>query len=459
VRDFRADSRAKFRAANAALANQSHLCLHRYSKEQDVAVRTIFAVSFAGALLTGAAFAASVAQPKPADVLNTYSDLAQAMYEDSLTTGKALQAAVNAFLADPTEARLVAARNAWKAARVPYLQTEAFRFGNAIVDDWEGEVNSWPLDEGLIDYVSPSYGKSSDENPLYTLNIIANKQLRIGAKQLNASVIDKNLLRQLQHAQGVEANVATGYHAIEFLLWGQDLHGTGPGAGERPASDYNVKACTHGNCDRRAQYLKAVTDLLVEDLADMAGNWAASGKARKELAAKGQNGGLSTILTGIGSLSYGEMAGERMKLGLILHDPEEEQDCFSDNTHNSHYYDELGISGIWRGRYTRVNGSVVQGPGFRDYVMAKNPDVAKRMDDRIADSLTKIKLIKDTGDSGKMAYDQMIGSGNAAGNKLVQDAIDALIAQTRADEAVVAALGLKISLEGSDSLDNPSSVR
>ena len=421
-------------------------------------MRAILAVCLAGALLSGAAFAASVAQPKPGDVLNTYGDMAQAMYEDSFTTAKALQAAVNAFLADATPTKLAAARNAWKAARIPYMQTEGFRFGNPIVDEWEGEVNSWPLDEGLIDYVAASYGKNSDENPLYTLNIIANKQIRIGAKQVNASVIDKNLLRQLQQAQGVEANVATGYHAIEFLLWGQDLHGTGPGAGERPASDYDLKTCTHGNCDRRAQYLKAATDLLIDDLATMAANWTAGGKARKELAAKGQNGGLSTILTGIGSLSYGEMAGERMKLGLILHDPEEEQDCFSDNTHNSHYYDELGIANIWHGRYTRVNGAVVQGPSFRDYTMAKNPEIAKRMDDHIADALAKIKLIKDTGDSGRMAYDQMIGKGNAAGNKLVQDAIDALIAQTRADEAVVAALGLKISLERSDSLDNPSSV-
>jgi putative iron-regulated protein len=152
------------------------------------------------------------------------------------------------------------------------------------------------------------------------------------------------------------------------------------------------------------------------------------------------------------------MAGERMKLGLILHDPEEEQDCFSDNTHNSHYYDELGINEVWSGRYTRVNGSVVQGPSFRDYAMAKNPEVAKRMDVRLADTLAKIKKIKDMGDSGKMAYDQMIAKGNTAGNQMVQDAIDALIAQTRADEAVVAALGLKISLEGSDSLDHPSSV-
>jgi putative iron-regulated protein len=220
-----------------------------------------------------------------------------------------------------------------------------------------------------------------------------------------------------------------------------------------------LKTCTHGNCDRRGQYLKAVTGLLVDDLAEMTANWETGGKARKELAAKGQDGGLSTILTGIGSLSYGEMAGERMKLGLILHDPEEEQDCFSDNTHNSHYYDELGMNEIWRGRYVRTNGSVVQGPSFRDYTAAKNAAVAKRMDDRIADALAKIKLIKDAGDSGKMAYDQMIASGNVAGNKMVQDAIDALIAQTRADEAVVAALGLKISLEGSDHLDKPSTTR
>jgi len=427
--------------------------------ERDLSMRgVLFACLAGGLMLSGAAFAASV-PPKPADVLNTYQDIAHAMFEDSFTAGKTLQASVDAFLAEPTPAKLAAARTAWKAARVPYLQSEGFRFGNAIVDEWEGRVNSWPLDEGLIDYVAASYGTKSDENPLYTANVIAHKQIRIGAKQVDATVIDKKFLRQLQQAQGVEANVAIGYHAIEFLLWGQDLHGTGPGAGERPASDYDLKACTHGNCDRRGQYLKAVTGLLVDDLAEMTANWAAGGKARKELAAKGQDGGLSTILTGIGSLSYGEMAGERMKLGLILHDPEEEQDCFSDNTHNSHYYDELGMSEIWRGRYVRTNGSVVQGPSFRDYTAAKYAAVAKRMDDRIADALAKIKLIKDAGDSGKMAYDQMIASGNTVGNKMVQDAIDALIAQTRADEAVVAALGLKISLEGSEHLDKPSTTR
>ena len=280
----------------------------------------------AAALAAHVAAAPAPAAPTTAAVLTTYGDIAHAMYEDSLSSARTMQTAINSFLANPTPATLTAARNAWKTARVPYLQTEGLRFGNAIVDEWEPKVNAWPLDEGLIDYVAQSYGTTSDENPLYTLNVIANRQIRIGARQVNASVINANLLRTLQMAQGVEANVATGYHAIEFLLWGQDLHGTGPGAGERPATDYSTTACTHGNCDRRAAYLRTATELLIADLTEMTADWALGGKARAELAAKGTNGGLATILTGLGSMSYGELAGERMKLGLILHDPEEEQD-------------------------------------------------------------------------------------------------------------------------------------
>src|SRR5689334_18108529 len=144
-----------------------------------MALRSAFVavLLLSGSVLAVPAGAASPA-PKPAEVLKTYGDIAHAAYADSLTTAKSLQTAVAAFLADPTTAKLNAARAAWKAARVPYAQTEGYRFGNAIVDEWEGEVNSWPLDEGLIDYVAASYGTSSDENPLYTLNVIAKKQIR-----------------------------------------------------------------------------------------------------------------------------------------------------------------------------------------------------------------------------------------------------------------------------------------
>ncbi len=410
-------------------------------------------------LSAGSAHAAQPAALAPAAVLTSYSDVGQATFEDSLATARALATAVNALLANPTPATLTAARNAWKAARVPYLQSEGMRFGNAVIDEWEGRVNAWPLDEGLMDYVAPSYGTTSDENPLYALNVISKTQIRIGARQVNATTIDKALLRQLQEANGVESNVATGYHAIEFLLWGQDLNGTGPGAGNRPATDFNTRMCTNGNCARRAAYLKAAVELLVDDLAEMSTSWAANGAARRALLAKGANGGLATILTGLGSLSYGELAGERMKLGLILHDPEEEQDCFSDNTHNSHYYDQVGMMNLWRGTYRRSDGRVTSGSSIRDYAMARDAATAQRVDAAMNTTLARLKTIKDTADSGRMAYDQMIGPNNAAGNKMVQDAIDALIAQTRAIEGVVTTLGLKIAVEGSDSLDNPAAVQ
>src|SRR3990172_9480682 len=162
-------------------------------------------------LATGLFLAAAPALAAPASKggLKTYADIAQAGYADSLDTAKTLKVGVDAFIAKPTEDNLRAARAAWIAARIPYMQTEAYRFGNAIVDDWEGRVNAWPLDEGLIDYVASSYGTESAENELYVANVIANPTLTIGGKKLDASTITKELLTgTLQEAGGVEANIA-----------------------------------------------------------------------------------------------------------------------------------------------------------------------------------------------------------------------------------------------------------
>jgi putative iron-regulated protein len=399
------------------------------------------------------------AQSTPKDVIKTYADIAQAGYGDSLDTAKTLKLAVDAFLAGPTEDGLRAARAAWIAARIPYMQTEAYRFGNAIVDDWEGKVNAWPLDEGLIDYVASSYGTESAENELYVANVIANTTLTIGGKKLDTSKITKELLAEtLQEAGGVEANVATGYHAVEFLLWGQDLNGTGPGNGARPASDFDTKNCTNGNCARRAQYLRAATDLLVDDLAWVAEQWGASGEARKTLEQGGDEAGLTAIMTGLGSLSYGELAGERMKLGLMIHDPEEEHDCFSDNTHASHFFDALGIRNVYLGTYRRVDRSLLAGPSISDLVKAKSPEVDAEVRaklDATMDAMNALYLRALTTES----YDQMIGEGNDAGNAVVERVVESLLDQTKSLERAVAVLDLKaIEFEGSDSLDDPTKV-
>jgi putative iron-regulated protein len=406
-----------------------------------------------GALMAGAALAQA---PADADVLKTYGDIALAGYEDALTAADALDEAVDVFLAAPTEDNLAKAKDAWKAARIPYQQTEAFRFGNAIVDEWEGRVNAWPLDEGLIDYVDASYGTESDENGLYTANVIANPKITIDGVEVDATTITPDFLEDtLQEAGGIEANVATGYHAIEFLLWGQDLNGTGPGAGKRPATDYDTANCTNGNCDRRGAYLKAASELLVSDLEEMVEDWAEGGPARPALA----DTGISTILTGMGSLSFGEVAGERMKLGLLLHDPEEEHDCFSDNTYISHLYDAVGVQNVYLGHYKRIDGSDVSGPSMSEIIAAKDPALDKEIQGLLADTITRMEAMKSRAETVE-AYDQMIGEGNTEGNAVVQAAIDGLIAQTRGIERAVALLQLgdKVTIEQSDSLTNPDAV-
>ena len=402
--------------------------------------------------------AALAEAPSAESIVTNYADIALAGYSDSLLTAQALDAAIDALIEKPTEATLLAARAAWLRAREPYQQTEAYRFGNAIVDDWEGRVNAWPLDEGLIDYVDASYGSESDSNALYTVNVIANPEITVNGEAVDASEITAELLSDvLQEAEEVEANVSIGYHAIEFLLWGQDLNGTEPGAGQRPASDYDTENCTNGNCDRRAAYLKTAADLLVSDLEEMVAAWSEGGEARAAVVSDPQ-AGLRAILTGMGSLSYGELAGERMKLGLLLHDPEEEHDCFSDNTHNSHYFDAIGIRNVYTGRYRRVDGSVVEGPSLSELVADVDPALDEEMLAALDKTILAMAAMKARAESVE-AYDVMIGEGNAEGNAIVEAAIQGLIDQTPSIERIVAALDLgSISIEGSDSLDEPGAV-
>ncbi|WP_294229031.1 imelysin family protein [uncultured Shimia sp.] len=415
--------------------------------------RTFLTTSAAVLALTAPAFAAN-----KADVVANYADIAAAKYEDSLITAKTLQAAVNALIENPSAEALHNAQGAWLASRVPYQQTEVYRFGNAAVDDWEGKVNAWPLDEGLIDYVDAAYGGPSDENPLAALNVIATPSFEVSGATVDAADITPALLESLHEADGVEANVATGYHAIEFLLWGQDMNGHNHGAGDRPWTDFAAgDACTGDNCDRRGAYLKAATDLLVSDLEFMAAQWSTDGEARATVTGNA-DAGIVAILTGMGSLSYGEQAGERMRLGLLLNDPEEEHDCFSDNTHNSHYYDGLGIQNVYLGEYVRVDGSLVSGPSVSDLVSEVNADLDAELQAKLSTTMMSLGRIKTAAEAG-FSYDQMLERGNAAGEALVMGGVDGLVDQTKSIEAAVTALGLdNLAFEGSDSLDNPDAV-
>ncbi|TBW54312.1 peptidase [Marinobacter halodurans] len=384
----------------------------------------------------------------PAGAVENYTDIAHATYQDALISARALDEATDAFIAHPGEQTLAAARQAWLASRVPYQQSEVFRFGNAIVDDWEGQLNAWPLDEGLIDYVDTSDYQHELGNAGATVNIIASQSITIGGETIDVSSLTSGLLADLNEIGGSEANVATGYHAIEFLLWGQDLHGFDAGNGERPYTDYvQGEGCSHGHCDRRAAYLDAITDLLVSDLEWMTAQWApgSSDNYRAELLAMEPSAAIQKMLFGMGSLSLGELAGERMKVALEANSYEDEHDCFSDNTHNSHYYDAKGIQNVYLGRYTRIDGRTVSGPSLSDLVAQQDPALDSQLRNELAATMDAVQTLKDAAENQDhpMPFDMMIAPGNARGAELVSTAITALVTQTGEIEKASETLGIQ----------------
>lgn len=385
------------------------------------------------------------------DVVRTYADIAHATFQDALQSAKKLDEAVDKLIASPGEATLEEARQAWIAARVPYQQSEVFRFGNPVVDEWEGQLNAWPLDEGLIDYVAEADYEHEMGNEGANANIIASEEINIGGTTHDVSTLTPELLAELNEVGGSEANVATGYHAIEFLLWGQDRNGFERGNGDRSHTDYaKGDDCTNGNCDRRGAYLDAATDLLVNDLEWMVQQWAPDqpGNYRAEMLGLKPEEAYQRMLFGMGSLSLGELAGERMKVALEANSYEDEHDCFSDNTHNSHYYNGLGVQNVYLGRYERVDGGVVEGAALADLVAESDPELDRKLRTELENSMKALADIKRRAEaeSEPMPFDMMIAPENQQGHELINAAIDALVAQTGSIEAVAAQVGVE-SLE------------
>lgn len=375
-------------------------------------------------------------------VMESYTDLAHTMFSDSLSTAKALQSKVDAFVAEPTAENMQAAKDAWLAARVPYGQTEALRFGNANVDDWEGKVNAWPLDEGLIDYVKSDMYDSEEGNKFALANVIAGKE-----------DITAELLASYHEKGGSEANVATGYHAVEFLLWGQDLNEKPSDAGQRSHTDFvKGEACTNGNCERRGQYLKAATDLLVKDLEEMVADWAPEGdNYRKQFLSLDENEALRRIFFGMGSLSLGELAGERINVALLAHSQEDEHSCFSDNTHNDIELNARSIQNIFNGAYKRVDGTEFKGASLADLVAQKDKVASETLVKNLETTAEKAQVLIDLAEAGT-PFDMQIAPDNKDAQKDVKAVIASLRVQTGAIEAASKALGIEnLNPETSDS--------
>jgi putative iron-regulated protein len=324
-------------------------------------------------------------------VIDAYIAGGRAQYMAATAEAAKLQSAIATLLDKPTDETLAAARAAWVAARPAYMVTEAFRFYDGPIEEVEGRVNSWPMNEAYIDYTK--------DDP--TSGIINDPASKVDAASLAA-------LNQ----KADEADVTTGWHAIEFLLWGQDLSSNSPGA--RPVTDFVAGTPA---TDKRRAYLKAVTDELVADLQSVTSLWdpAAPNSYAAKLKAMPQREVIGRMLNGIAVLAGSEMRSERMAVALDSGDQEDEQSCFSDTTHQDFVFDLQGLQNVWYGTYPNKTG-----PGLDQLMRTLDPEGAARIDAAFADLLIKIKALGDP-------WDQVLASPpDSAPRKQAEDAVEAL---------------------------------
>jgi putative iron-regulated protein len=331
--------------------------------------------------------------------LTTYADIARAGYEDALVGAQQLAAAVDALVSAPSEQTLRAARDAWHAARAPYLQTETYRFYEGPIDRVELLVNTWPIDESYVESVIADAQRYPNLSP--------------------ALLVELN-------AQGGETSISAGYHVIEFLLWGRDTHDDRPGS--RPVSDF-----VGPRAERPRRYLALASELLVTHLTQVVSAW--RGAYRSELLALPPKLALTRALRGMGALSGPELSGERLTVPFETRDQENEQSCFSDSTDRDVRLDARGVQNVCLGRYRRTDGTQVEGPGICALVSALDPKLGKALEEQVAASVRAAEGIPAPFDRA------LAGSDDAPGRAAIKRTVDALQAQTESITRAIALLG------------------
>ncbi len=356
-------------------------------------------------------------------IKENYANIVYANYEDSYAKAVILETAITTFTSTPNATTFADAKQAWLDAREPYGQTEAFRFANGPIDDAdgpEGALNAWPLDESYVDYTTTGAGGIVNDVILYP--------------NITATVLE-NL-----NEQGGEENISIGFHAIEFLLWGQDNPNTTlQTPGNRPYTDF-VTGSGPGNEARRKDYLNVVAGLLVDHLNLMVAEWAPNNPSnyRATFISLDNKTALENMLTAIGTLSKSELAGERMFTALTNQDQEDEHSCFSDNTHRDIILNAQGIRNVYLGSYTRTDGSVVSGTSIKDLINTVDSDLEAELTTLSAHSIVLNTAIP-------VPFDYALTQETVGGTGPIMTAISNLQYQGDKISEVATVLGLTIS--------------
>jgi putative iron-regulated protein len=421
-------------------------------------------------------------------LVSTNADIALAAYTDSVKTAEDLKIALKAFTDAPTESTLAAAKKSWLVAREPYGQTEVYRFRGTPIDSTsyttpnedgpEGAINAWPLGEALIDYTKAGDDFTADQlasvdGQATTIpdGNVAAPGTTAGTNIINSAFTIDAALLETSETSG--RDVLAGYHAIEFLLWGQDLNadqsadtkvnlretgnldgdGLLPTGGHRPVTDYT----TDTYAARRITYLTVAVDKLIADLKSVRDQWVVGHAFRTafetvadEADAKKK---ITEILTGMGTLSEGELAGERMQIAFSGNSQEDEHSCFSDNTHRDIWLNAEGVQNSFYGDYAGydstldgvddVTTNAVSGYGLDDLLTdLKQAQLNEKVSAALTLTEASYKSIDNEARSNGKPFDVLIQPANRNADSPVYKTIVALNAQSKVIAQAATQLGL-----------------
>ncbi len=402
--------------------------------------RPMCAATLIVSLGLGLSVSVQATEKTPAPLLATYANIALDAYDNAEADAKKLQQSLSTFASSTTAANFGLAKKAWLASRESYGKTEIFRLSNGPVDaeeGWveaaygalEGQINAWPLDENMIDYTVDSEGHRTSGNIIDT----AGKFNPGGedAESVDTTSITVDVITALNE-NGGDANVASGYHAIEFLLWGQDqdyenfladkVTNGALVAGQRPLADFTNDKFAK----RRLAYLNTAADKLLADLGVISGAWSkkTSGNCDKDATGcyraailgqlKGKDAAknisrdtaLKQIVAGMGVFLKSELANERIAVAVLTPSEEDEHSCFSDNTHRDIALNYLGFVNVLKGEY--------DGKGYGDSFYAKSSAETKAKIDGLITAIdAKVAHVNELAQS-KWHFDYQIMPGNNA---------------------------------------------
>jgi putative iron-regulated protein len=364
-------------------------------------IRVCAALAIASTLLAACSSKSSSSPDPTSAVVRQYAVGLDANYKDDITLARALKNAVDAFVAAPSAAGLTACQKAWLDAHQFYGQGEYSRFFGGPIDQAQGAINEWPIDETFIDYTSqtPSGGIINDAAHYPTLSVM--------------------VLITADQKGGIE-NLSTGFHAIEFLLWGERPQ-PDQGPGTRPYTDF-ADGGTAANQARRRTYLQTVTGMLVDGLVGLEAQWDLSDPKSyaSQLLAGDPHVALTDFFRGVSQMAISELLYERLDNPYVSRDKKDEASCFSETTLTDLQANALGVENAYTGHYQPVAGDAISGPSISDLVKDKDPALDANIRTQLSAIRTAIGAIPAPFDHAVLSPD------GSAQRQAVQAAVDAL---------------------------------